>query len=205
MLLGFLVADYIVYLRPGLSDFLLSLFKKFHVIVWTSMEKRRATAVVNYVLGSDFKPLRILSREHCTFIPDLPNVVTDGFSFGANVGFKILDEAIWHSPEDYGCVGFIPSRSNTLLVVDKPLSSLLNPPYSCIYCPRFTSAVEVPKFLTDILMPWLLEWRRSNIRLSNFLRENPIGLPCILTSSEAAKTVFGNVCPNTRKYVRRFM
>ena len=141
--LGCRLRDCVVFLRPGLSEFLEFLFQNFEVIIWTSMKKRRALDVLKFVLGPELKPARILSREHCTFVPDLATTVTDGQgSSGAVVGFKILGEAIWRSPEITDILGFIPTRRNTVLVVDKPISGLLNPALNCVFVSPFTSAIR---------------------------------------------------------------
>lgn len=204
--LGCVVADYVVYLRPGLNEFLPFVFKNFHVIIWTSMERRRANAIAKFVLGSEFEPLRILSREHCTFISDLPDEVTDGSSCrGSAVAFKLLDEAIWQSPEYFQKIGFTPSRRNTVLVVDKPIVGLLNPPYSCIFLPHFITAIERPKFLNEVFMPWLKKWRQTESRLSQFLRDNPVGLPSITPSSDIARILFRFLRQDVRQHVKRFM
>jgi TFIIF-interacting CTD phosphatase-like protein len=52
--------DYIVYLRPGLDEFLDEIFSKYNVSIWTAASKNYAMFIIDKVILPDNKPKRKL-------------------------------------------------------------------------------------------------------------------------------------------------
>lgn len=65
---------YYVYLRPGLAEFIDTIFERFEVAVWTSSNALYADSVCRIIFGERVPELRFVwSRERCTSTRDFEN------------------------------------------------------------------------------------------------------------------------------------
>jgi len=67
----FVYADYFVYKRPGLDEFLNSVKDDFRIAVWSSASDDYVTSIVSHIFQDSIKLEFIWGRSKCTFKRDL--------------------------------------------------------------------------------------------------------------------------------------
>lgn len=167
------VGPKVVFARPNLGEFLRQVFAMAdNVLVWTSMQKRNADAIVGHLFRGTQAPDAILSQEQCTKIELSPGRF---FHVGHKLMcMKVLSETLFTNRT--GDTFF--SSGNTLLIDDSPIKSICNENGNAVFLRTWNPHVGEDDFLLGELLPWLrgLDSRCQAGELRRYVEANRIGV-----------------------------
>ena len=153
-----------LFLQAGVFKFLHKLFEHFEVIFWSTLNSEITIEVCNILLGEDLKPITILCQVNCMVILGTDGLpILDPERRDKPLLLQVLCATVWDNPLLPLCLKWQPSKGNTLLITNWLVRGILNPPHSSIYIPCFQSIYKCSIILEDIIFPWLMKWKESNI------------------------------------------
>ena len=158
--------------RPDAQSFLQHCGKVFSLFLWSSCTKQNlddAMQVCFPTLNHNIF-IDMIGQDRCTQ-PSFKLCDVDGVPAGRDNSKPIFCKRLSNLWETYPNF----NSDNTLLVDDTRYKSMLNPWHTCISPPSFEPEDKEadPFFLTNILMPWLMQWEASK-NPAKYAEENMI-------------------------------
>jgi len=162
-----------VFARQNVGEFLREVSTVANrVIVWTSMFKRNADVVVDYLFRDSPLPYAVLGQDRCKLIP-LPNGKYYHHGY-RTLYMKVLSEGLFSSSNERGVI----NAQNTLLVDDSPRKSICNESGNAIFLDTWSHETRRDNVLMTELLPWLrrLHSNCPDGSLQQYVNEHRIGM-----------------------------
>ena len=141
-----------VYIRPSLREFLAEILHIANcVLVWSSMLKKNAEPISEFLSQNSKPPFDILGQEQCAKIETSRGKFlhhpTDSRKL---IYLKVLADQLFSHSSD----GASFSKENTLLIDDSPEKSVCNEIGNAIFLQPWEHRLRGDKFLMESLVPW---------------------------------------------------
>ena len=170
-----------VYVRPGLRDFLLELTQiTSRVVVWSSMLKRNAEPVVEFLFHGLKRPFDIFGQEQCRRIEtSRGKFLRHPMNSQKHVYLKVLADQLFSDPSN----GF--TKDNTLLIDDSPEKSVCNENGNAMFLLPWDHRCKADNFLMRNLAPWLrsLQENCAQGHLREYVDAKRIGIDPVTSSN----------------------